>query len=340
MQNEITKSHNLLNDEGELIESGWSKNLIMKYNREDINSTLDNIKEWDYYYTGNDDLGIGISMANMGKVRALSVHIMNYKKGKYYMNFASCPLLDKPSHKMPLDSNGDVEFENEFAKCNYHRTPSKHHIKINFNDYHDSTNLKIDLSLEIPNTDSMVIAVPFEEGSNLFYYNQKINCLHPEGVIEFGSETYHISKKDTFSVLDWGRGVWPEVSTWYWGSASGKVNGEDFGFNIGYGFGDTSAASENLLFYKGKAHKLENITFHIPENSFTDTWSFSSSDNRFEMKFSPIIDRHSDTARGKYNSNQHQVFGKFYGKVTLDDGTIIEITDFMGFAEKVENTIV
>ncbi|MCY1039564.1 DUF2804 family protein, partial [Staphylococcus nepalensis] len=38
--------------------------------------------------------------------------------------------------------------------------------------------------------------------------------------------------------------------------------------------------------------------------------------------------------------NQHQVFGKFYGKVTLDDGTIIEITDFMGFAEKVENTIV
>ncbi|MEI3102134.1 MAG: DUF2804 family protein [Oscillospiraceae bacterium] len=65
-------------------------------------------------------------------------------------------------------------------------------------------------------------------------------------------------------MLDWGRGVWTYHNTWYWGSASYHVNGVPFGWNIGYGFGDTSAASENMLFYKGKAHKLSQVKFNIP----------------------------------------------------------------------------
>ncbi|MBO4538815.1 MAG: DUF2804 family protein, partial [Clostridia bacterium] len=33
----------------------------------------------------------------------------------------------------------------------------------------------------------------------------------------------------------------------------------------------------------------------------------------------------------------HQVFGYFTGKVSLDDGTVIEIKNKLGFAEKVHN---
>ena len=36
-------------------------------------------------------------------------------------------------------------------------------------------------------------------------------------------------------------------------------------------------------------------------------------------------------------SHQHQVFGLFSGKAVLDDGRVIEVKDFPGFAEKVEN---
>ena len=68
-------------------------------------------------------------------------------------------------------------------------------------------------------------------------------------------------------MLDWGRGVWTCRGTWYWGSASGMVDGVPFGFNIGYGFGDTSAATENALFYGGKLHKLSQVTFHIPRKN-------------------------------------------------------------------------
>ena len=42
--------------------------------------------------------------------------------------------------------------------------------------------------------------------------------------------------------------------------------------NIGYGFGNTSAATENVLFYDGKIHKLGEVKFEIPmdEDGFED----------------------------------------------------------------------
>ncbi|MCB7430231.1 DUF2804 domain-containing protein, partial [Erysipelatoclostridium ramosum] len=86
---------------------------------------------------------------------------------------------------------------------------------------------------------------------------------------------------------DWGRGVWTYDNTWYWGNGNGLVEGKPFGFNVGYGFGDTTAASENLLLYDGVAHKLEDVTFHIPPDSYLKPWRITSSDARFEMSFQP-----------------------------------------------------
>ena len=110
---------------------------------------------------------------------------------------------------------------------------------------------------------------------------------------------------------------------------------------IGYGFGDTSAASENMLFYGGRAHKLGQVTFHIPmagkREDYLAPWRFTSDDGRFEMDFAPILDRAACTDVKLIKSDQHQVFGLFTGKAVLDDGKVIEIKDFPGFAEKVIN---
>ena len=115
----------------------------------------------------------------------------------------------------------------------------------------------------------------------------------------------------------------------------------DIGFNIGYGFGDTSAASENMLFYNGAAHKLSQISFEIPmkdgKEDYLKPWRFTSDDGRFELDFLPVIDRASCTDFKILKSDQHQVFGRFSGTVILDDGTPITIKDLFGFAEKVEN---
>ena len=72
-------------------------------------------------------------------------------------------------------------------------------------------------------------------------------------------------------------------------------------------------------------------------DDYMSPWNFTSDDGRFEMLFIPIMDRASKTDVKLICSDQHQVFGKFSGRAVLDDGTIIEVQDFLGFAEKVYN---
>jgi hypothetical protein len=66
-------------------------------------------------------------------------------------------------------------------------------------------------------------------------------------------------------------------------------------------------------------------------------WSFTSNDGRFEMRFDPIVDRHSAVDLKLIRSIQHQVFGRFSGTAVLDDGRRIEVKELLGFAEEVRN---
>ena len=184
------------------------------------------------------------------------------------------------------------------------------------------------------------MCTPFKKRGH-FYFNQKINCLRASGRV-FARRREYIFEPDTaFAVLDWGRGVWTYRNTWYWGSASGKVDGVPFGWNIGYGFGDTSAATENALFYAGRLHKLSRVSFNIPRRAggldYMSNWTFTSDDSRFEMDFHPVMDRASCADVKLIKSDQHQVFGRMSGTAVLDDGTKLEIRDLLCFCEKVHN---
>ena len=166
--------------------------------------------------------------------------------------------------------------------------------------------------------------------------------MKASGVISLGDTVYELNTSDSMGTLDWGRGVWTYKNTWYWGSMSNILpDGTPFGFNIGYGFGDTSKATENMIFYNGEAHKLSEVTFNIPmkngREDYMSPWTFTSDDKRFEMEFTPVLDRSAYINLLVLKTVQHQVFGKFSGKVTLDDGRVIEINNLLGFAEKVYN---
>ena len=97
-----------------------------------------------------------------------------------------------------------------------------------------------------------------------------------------------------------------------------------------------------MLFYDGKAHKLDEVTFEIPLNAdgtknYMGEWKFTSNDDRFECAFQPVMDRSDRTAIGPILTDQHQVFGRLNGTATLDDGTVLEIKDMLMFAEDVHN---
>jgi len=340
-QHEIKTRHALLDENGHLVEPGYATSLILDYDRKTIKARKMMIKEWDYYLITNDEFGVALTIDDNGYMGLDSVSLLDFKKGWEHTN---SPMVLFPMGKRnlpPSSVTGDIKVHQkkyfiEFINNGDHRI-----LKFHMDNFLDKKPIDGEIRLSCPKTDSMVIVTPYKEKKTAFYYNQKINCMPASGKVTFDGKDYIFEESNSMAVLDWGRGVWTYSNTWYWGSLSGRVNGEPFGWNIGYGFGDTSAASENMLFYKNKAHKLSQVKFNIPmkdgKEDYMSPWTFTSDDGRFEMDFVPCLDRASKTDVGIICSDQHQVFGRFSGKAKLDDGTIIEIKNMLGFAEKVRN---
>lgn len=341
MQNEIVNSQKLLDNDGHLNQCGYAKKLVLDYSRQDIKASHLRIKEWDYYYISNGRYSVALTIADNSYMGLISVSLLDFEKIWSKTTSVIVPFTNGKLNLPSTSATGDTKFSNKKVKMEFLNDGTGRHLICELKDFCDQKPFSCDIILSDEPRDSMVIATPFAEDKKAFYYNQKINCMRASGKAYFDGREYEFTPENSFGTLDWGRGVWTYKNTWYWGSGSGLVNGKPFGFNIGYGFGDTAAASENMLFYDGTAHKLDRLTFNIPHDehgdNFMKPWTFTSSDKRFEMDFIPILDRKDNSSFLFISSNQHQVFGKYSGKAVLDDGTVLELKDFMGFAEKVTN---
>ena len=334
---EVTEAGLLLNDEGDLSEPGWSRRQVREYRRSMIKAPKYRIKEWDYYLVVNDGFAAAFTISDDGYIGLQSVSLLVF--GEHSWEHTETVLNAFPMGKLRLPENssaGACEYRDKRLQMSFEPRDGKRFIKCHFENFMDGKALDADVTLCQPPMDTIVIATPWQKKGR-FYYNQKINCMRAEGEIKFDGETYRFDPSTDFGTLDWGRGVWTYNNTWYWGSGNTVADGHVFGWNIGYGFGDTSAATENVLFFDGRAHKLDDVKFNIPESGYMDRWTFSSSDGRFEMDFVPVLDRAAKMDFKIIASDQHQVFGRMSGKAILDDGSEVAIRDVMCFAEKVHN---
>ena len=341
MQNRVTKEGELLDEKGMLVEAGYATSLVKRYDRSKIKAGKLRIKEWDYYLIYNDKYAVAMTIDDNSYMGLNSLTLIDFSVP---CETTKSPMLFMTKGKTGFPSTsvcGDVKVSSKNYTIEFLNDGKTRVLKAFMNDFQDGKNISCEFVLTDEPRDSMVIMTPFKEKETAFYYNQKIVGMKAVGKVTLGDKVIEFGD-DTRAILDWGRGVWTYKNTWYWGAGCGRCNGREVGFNIGYGFGDTTNASENMIFVDGVAHKLEDVIFNIPKDKngkddFMSPWTFSSSDKRFEMRFTPVIDRHSNANVVVISSNQHQVFGKFSGTMIMDDGSKIELVDFMGFAEKVVN---
>lgn len=335
---EVRTYQPLLNADGTLREPGWSRRPVQVYDRGAIKKRMTRIKEWDYYsvLSPSGDFGVCFTLSDDGYIGLQSVTFLDFQTPFEHTETILNAFPLGKMHMPGVSTGGSVRYRDGKMALEFNLEYGKRIIRCEFRNFYNGKPLKAYIELADVPQDSMVIATPWKEDPHAFYYNQKINCMAARGKVEFNGKLYTFNPKTDYGALDWGRGVWTYDNTWYWGSGSGTVDGHRFGFNIGYGFGDSSAASENILFYDGIGHKLEDVSFLISDN-YTDPWKFTSSDGRFEMDFVPIIDRNAKIDVKAILTDQHQVFGKMSGTAILDDGTKVLLKDFLCFAEKVHN---
>lgn len=335
-QVEYSQKVDLLDKKGRLIADGYSKRLVFKYKRALIRRKT-RIKEWDFYQIMDDDFVLQMNISSIAYLASIGSTLINLKTGERYSFNVIKPLM---FNKLHMEENGEEGYFLSYIEDNFHisfdSNGSTRVLKMDASNKNYKS-FKIDITLTAnADNESMVKATPFTKPEE-FYLNYKTNCMVAKGTVNINGQIHEFNK-NAFGLLDWGRGVWPYSAEWYWGNGSLQLDdGRLFGFNVGYGFGNNSNATENMLFLNGKAHKLEEVTLQYDENNIMNTWTFSSSDKRFEMTMKPLFDNYTKTNVGPLYLQCHQVFGYFSGYVIMDDNEKIQINNMLAFCEHAKN---
>ena len=339
MQHKLSKGP-LLDNKGNLAEAGYAFELIKEYDRKAIKGLKGRIKEWDYYYIDDGQYGIALTVDDNSYMGLASVSVLDFQNKtehtKSYIRLFTYGEVGFPSSS----KDGDVFMESKKYRMYFGNQNGRRRLVCTMKNVAKGKDFECDIILEETNDSSMVIATPFKKKRH-FYYNQKINLLKANGYFKLGDFKHNFQSRDTLGVLDWGRGVWTYKNTWYWSSLNAKYEGHNIGFNLGYGFGDTSKASENMFFYDNKAFKLEDVEFLISKKrngqlDYMSKWAINSTSGAINLVFEPILDRYANTNAIIIQSKQHQVFGYFSGYI-IAEGKRYEFKNLLGFAEHVKN---
>ncbi len=333
MQTELTQPGPLLDSRGKLTQVGWSRRPLLDCNLENARFHRFRIKRWDYYAVFTPRRFFSATIADLGYAGNIFVYTMGFTTGDLHEEGLVIPL----GSGISLERNpegGEASFKNDKASLSFQAKPNQRCVNVNWPGFNNGRGMQAEIRLGIPaGHESMNIIIPI--GEKRFYDNTKINCLPAQGFIKYGDQLENLEPSTCVGSLDWGRGVWEYRSFWNWASASGFLtDGRTIGLNFGQGFGDLSKATENCIVLNGRIHKLGAVRFDYRSGEYMYPWHFTDDEKRLDLTSTPFKDRTARTNLGIIFSEVHQMFGRYNGRVVLDDGTPLEIHDLIGFAEE------
>ena len=339
-QTEYTEGTPLLGEDGTLLAAGWARHNVFHYDRDRVRHPLRR-KEWDFYQISDGRYMLQLSFANISLGGYASAVLVDLRAGKTLLSHMAPFLGGKDTYILP--ARGDVP---NYVNMRVNGTTFEARTGVERRTLrYESKQVRCEISMDIlPGLENITTVLPFPEHPDRYFMTTKQNCMPCEGFIEGPAGRWEFHREDSFCVLDWGRVCTPYSLVWYWGNGSwwhedsaGKRH--LFGFEITWGIGDESHATETCVFYDGKAHKLGAVDvarFPKPDH-YQEPWDFVSEDGRFNLRMVPFYDHHSDLNIGVMRMHSHQVHGLWSGTVTLDDGQVLEFRDKYAFCEYVEN---
>ena len=339
-QTEHTAETPLLAPDGTLLAKGWARRNVFDYDRSRVRHKLRR-KEWDFYQISDGRYMAQLSFANISLGGYASAVLVDLRAGRTLASVMAPFLGGKDKYVLPPkgDVPNRVHFEPGGAVFEADTRADGRTLYFKAGDVECRFEMEIPAALE-----NITTVLPFDGFPDRYFMTTKQNCMPCSGSFRSGSETVSFSREDCFCILDWGRVCTPYRLVWYWGNGSARLADESgekhlFGFEITWGIGNEDAATETCVFYDGRAHKLGAVdveTFPKPDK-YMQPWRFVSEDGRFDMTMKPFYDHHSDMNALVMRMHSHQVHGLWSGRVTLDDGRVLEIKDMYAFCEYVEN---
>lgn len=332
MQHQITKHTRLLSDNGHLSARGYATRMYIEYNREQAKAFPLKLKEWNFYQIMKDHYSLQLTLGHVSYMCSVAATLIDLKTGQKWelgtMKPLFVPALDRDPEGESLNT-----FESPDMKLSFQVTKDRRILSVTGKNKNYSR-IEIEIELENdPENEKTVISTPFKKPSQ-FYLNYKENYYRGKGHVRFDDLT--VDFDGCTGLLDWGRGIWPYSHQWFWGNLTGHIDGVPFGFNIGWGFGDLSHATENMFFYNKKAYKLGVLQVQRDDNDYMKPWTLSDPEGKLHMTFTPTFDNYTENKYVVIDTHCHQLYGTFDGVIQTVDGEK-EFHNVLAFIEHAVN---
>lgn len=319
------------------VASGWSRTPLHTAN---LRGKRLRTKKWDYWAVLADDLLLSVTYANVGYLGMADVWWCEPPTGRTGGRADNRPgarglaLPDRPgteplrarARKGSVDLVDDEDGTTITASWTEDGEPASLVLRVDLPAGHESLN----------------VVIPWDDTT--FQYTSKHQARPARGTLTVGAEIRRFGvpagrEADdgaAWGVLDVGRGRWPYRTRWNWGGGAGIADeGTTVGLQFGGRWTEGTGATENGVLLDGRLHKIgAELVWEYDWEEPMRPWRVRHPDGSLDVTLEPTYDRHSKTDAVVLATEVHQVFGRWSGHVTGDDGRRYDLDAIHGFAEE------
>jgi len=334
-QHQITEPGDLLTDDGRVREAGWSPRQLLQWDPARVADPT-RLRQWDFVTVLDERAAVNLALVDLGFLRVATVGAVDLATGEK----SDSVFIAGPADAFVL--SGALEGTASLTPAGA-ATPVAR-----FESGAESSTFTVDIAFAHvgpPASGALTLrrratmpylslVTPFADEPQQFFFEQKVPGMVADGTLTAGGRSFTFS--GATAVIDWGRGQWPSQVTWRWAAASGVVDGVPLALNLGEGFGDASAATENLLVLGDVPHKLGEVGWSYDRADPTRDWTFRSDDGRVDLVLEPIAPEVGGIELGSKFQRVFKAYGRWRGALVLDDGRRVAVDGLLGFAENVD----
>lgn len=308
---------------------GWSRTPLHTAN---LRGQRLRTKRWDYWAVLADDLVLAITYGDVGYLGTATMWWADLRTGVEGGRDVPVPggrglhLPDRPgteplrfrSRRLALDLVDDPQGTTLLARW----------------DEADGTPGALDVRVELPpGHESLNVVIPWSD--RRFQYTSKHQARPAHGTLRVGDVVHEID--DAWGVLDVGRGRWPYATRWNWGGGGGRATDGTtvVGLQVGARWTEGTGFTENGVIVDGRLTKIgDELEWAYDWDHPQRPWRVRHPDGSLDVTLTPRHDRHTKVQAGVVATEVHQVFGRWAGHVTTEEGRRVEVDGLAGFAEE------
>jgi hypothetical protein len=335
-ERELTEPVDLCTPDGAALNPdalGWSRHPLHRANlhgRWGIN------KQWDYWAVLAGDLIVSCVYSDVDHIGLADVYwadLVTGESGGHGIVVATADGMSLPevpgTAPLRVDRDGlDLELVDDDEGT---------HLRAAWTEP-DGRAGRFDITVFLPaGHESLNVVIPWGDDDR-FNFTSKHQARPAQGELVVGDRRRVFGAAEgveAWGVLDVGRGRWPAAITWNWGGGAGRVGDHVVGIQIGGKWTEGSGFTENGVILDGRLTKLgRELVWDYDWDHPLEPWHVDDPGGQLHLVLTPRFDKYTDVGDENLGSVVHQVFGRWSGNLTTDDGVTIEFDDLQGFAEE------